>query len=232
MAKSRAATQQAVQSALRVDAKENAGTWRAYQALWEAEFGNIAGARSGADEALRIAPGTYYPRLVSAMALSRVGQSVAAQTLADELAKEYPSDTGVQFFFLPPLRASVALNRHHPEQAIAYLQPATEYELGANYPALEATPLYPAIPSRPGISDGGKGPKPAAEFQKLIDHRGIVLNSPLGALAHLQIGRAYAMAGDRAKAKAAYQDFLTLWKDADPDIPIYKQAKAEYAKLQ
>jgi len=231
LAKARATTEQAVQSARRADAKENAGTWQAYQALWDAEFGNRAPAHSAADEALRLAPASYSPRLVSAMALARAGQTAAAQKLADELAKEYPSDTGVQFFYLPAIRASIALDRGHPEQAVAVLQPATAYEYGVNYPALEAAPLYPAYLRGLAFLMAGKGTEAAAEFQKLIDHRGIVLNSPLGALAHLQIGRAYAMAGDRDKAKAAYQDFLALWKDADPDIPIYKEAKTEYAKL-
>jgi serine/threonine protein kinase/tetratricopeptide (TPR) repeat protein len=232
LAESRAASQQAVHSALRADAKENAATWQAYQALWAAEFGNTAQSRSDANEALRIAPGTYYARLVSAMALSRAGQTTAAQKLADELAKDYPSDTAMHFFYLPSVRASNALNSHHPEQAIDLLQPATEYELGQCYPALEAAPLYPAYVRGLAFLMAGKGTEATAEFQKLLDHRGIVLNSPLGPLAHLQIGRAYAMAGDTAKAKAGYQNFLTLWKDADPDIPIYQQAKAEYARLR
>jgi eukaryotic-like serine/threonine-protein kinase len=232
VAKSRAASQKAVQSALRADANESAGTWQGYQALWAAEFGNTGEARAAADEALRLAPETYYPRQLSAMALSRTGKVAAAQKLADELAKDYPADTGMQNFFLPALRASIALNSHHPEQAIDFLRPASEYELGRSYPAFEAEALYPAYLRGLAFLMMGKGTEAAAEFQKLIDHRGIVLNSPLGALAHLQMGRAYAIAGETAKAKAAYQDFLTLWKDADPDIPIYKEAKAEYARLQ
>jgi eukaryotic-like serine/threonine-protein kinase len=232
IAEARNASRRAAQSAVGADAKEDAATWQAAQALWDAEFGDSSKARSAADEALRTGPATYWPRLFAAVALSRAGQVAAAQKLADALAKEYPSDTQVQGYYLPVIRASMALTGHHADQAIKLLQPAAEYELGRMYGPFLSAPIYPAYVRGLAFLMAGNGQQAAGEFQKLIDHRGIVQNLPVGALARLQLGRAYAMAGDRAKAKAAYQDFLTLWKGADPDIPIYKQAKAEYAKLE
>jgi len=149
-----------------------------------------------------------------------------AQILTDDLAKRFPEDTAVEFNYLPTLHAQLALNGNDTSKAIDALRAAAPYELGWRghlYPVYEHGEVYLAA---------HQGSEAAAEFQKILDHSGIVFDDPIGALAHLQIGRAYAMQGDRAKAKAAYQDFLTLWKDADPDIPILKQARAEYAKLQ
>ena len=224
MKKARDLLQRAISSALRADLKENAARLWATQALWEAEFGNTEQARSAAEEALRIGSGTS-PPVEAAIALARAKQADKAEKLAERLEKEFPSATDVHSYYLPILRAYNSLTSHDAEHALELLQPATEYDLA------DAGPLYPAYARGLAFLMEGKGIEAAAEFRKLIDHPGIVVNSPLGALAHLQIGRAYAMTGDTAKAKAAYQDFLTLWKDADPDIPIYKQAKAEYAKL-
>jgi tetratricopeptide (TPR) repeat protein len=134
----------------------------------------------------------------------------------------------VQFNYLPTLHAQLALNQNDTAKALEVLQAAGPYELGNVGPI----PLYPAYVRGTVYLAAHQGSEAAAEFQKILDHRGIVLNEPIGALAHLQLGRAYAMEGDTAKARDAYPDFLTLWKDADPDIPILKQAKAEYAKLQ
>jgi tetratricopeptide (TPR) repeat protein len=158
--------------------------------------------------------------------LARAGDTVAAEKLTAELDKNFPLDTLVHRYRLPAIRAAVAVQRKDPKRALELLQAASAIELGDTGNLL---PVYVRGEAYLMLHDGSRA---AAEFQKFVDHRGLVLNSPIGALAHLQIGRAFAMAGDTAKAKAAYQDFLTLWKDADPDVPILKQAKAEYARLQ
>jgi len=145
----------------------------------------------------------------------------------------YPTNTILKLYWLPTINAAIELSRGNSSQALVYLEAAAPYELGSPPPLQEGT-LYPAYLRGQAYLLAHNGTAAAAEFQKLVDHRGIVLNFVTGSLAHLQIGRAYAIAGDPAKAKAAYQDFFSLWKDADPDpdIPILKEAKAEYAKLQ
>jgi hypothetical protein len=153
--------------------------------------------------------------------------------LAGNLGKRFSEDAVVQFNYLPTLRAKIAVSHADPAQALDILRVAAPYELGLpaigyyNWPN-----LYPVYLRGEAYLAGHQGREAAVEFQKILDHRGIVLNEPIGALAHLGLARAYALSGDTAKAKTAYQDFLTLWKDADPDIPILKHAKAEYAKLQ
>jgi hypothetical protein len=149
------------------------------------------------------------------------------------LGKRFPEGTIIQFNYLPTLRAKLALLRSNPQQALDSLQAAAPYELGLPALSFYNWPnMYPVYVRGEAYLAAHQGKEAAAEFQKILNHRGIVLNEPIGALAHLQLGRAYAMSGDSAKARAAYEDFLTLWKDADPDIPVLQQAKAEYAKLQ
>jgi tetratricopeptide (TPR) repeat protein len=168
-----------------------------------------------------------------ALALEYAGDTNRAQALADDLGKSFPEDTVVQLNYLPTLRAKLALSHSNPLQALEALGIAAPYELGLAAISYYNWPnLYPVYVRGEAYLAAHQGREAAAEFQKILDHRGIVLNEPIGALAHLQMGRAYAMQGDTAKARAAYQDFLTLWKDADPDIPILLEAKAEYAKLQ
>jgi hypothetical protein len=140
-------------------------------------------------------------------------------------------NTVLKLYWLPTLKAAIELHGGNSAQALLFLEAAAPYELGEPPPLQEGT-LYPAYLRGEAYLAAHNGTAAAAEFQKFIDHRGIIINFPLGALAHLGIARAYALSGDTAKAKAAYLDFLTLWKDADPDIPILKEAKAEYAKLQ
>jgi tetratricopeptide (TPR) repeat protein len=153
--------------------------------------------------------------------------------LADELGKAFPDATIVQFNYLPTLRAKLAVNRGNASEAIQDLKAASPYELGqTRYSTLDWNAMYPVYVRGEAYLAAHEGSKAAAEFQKILDHRGVVVNEPIGALAHLQLGRAYALQGDTAKARTKYQDFLTLWKDADPDIPILKEAKAEYAKLK
>jgi predicted Zn-dependent protease len=168
-----------------------------------------------------------------ALALAYAGDANRAQAFADDLGKRYPEDTTLQFNYLPTLRAKIALLHSNPQKAIDILAAAAPYELGLPAVGIYNWPnLYPVYMRGEAYLAARRDSEAAAEFQKILDHRGIVFNEPIGALAHLQLGRAYAMQGDTAKSRAAYQDFLTLWKDADPDIPVLKQAKAEYAKLQ
>ena len=164
--------------------------------------------------------------LTVGMALSRTEKTVAAQKLVVKLQKDYPNNTVVKTFWLPTIRAAVELKNSNPTKAIEYLELTQPYELN---PYQNLYPAYVRGQARLMMHDGAAA---ATEFQKLIHYRGVVQNDPVGALAHLQLGRAYAVQGDSTKAKAAYQEFLTLWKDADPDIPVLKQAKVEYAKLQ
>jgi eukaryotic-like serine/threonine-protein kinase len=151
-----------------------------------------------------------------------------AKAVTDDLGRKFPQRTLVQFNYLQTLNAQLALNAHDSAKAVEALQTIAPYELGD----VGFGTLYQVFVRGEAYLAAHQGNKAAAEFQKILDHRGIVENDPIGALAHLQIGRAYAMQGDSAKAKAAYQDFLTFWKDADPDIPILIAAKSEYAKLQ
>jgi tetratricopeptide (TPR) repeat protein len=166
-------------------------------------------------------------------ALVLSGDISGSQMLAEDLAKRFPEDTPVQFEYLPTLRALFALYDKAPLDAIERLQTAIPYDLAMPGTAFFAKfgGLYPAYVRGQAYLQAGRGREAAAEFQKVLDHRGIVLADPIGALAHLQLGRAYVIAGDMAKAKNAYQDFFTLWNDADADIPILRQARAEYAKL-
>jgi len=162
------------------------------------------------------------------------GDSSQAQTLTNDLESSFPEDTSVKFNYLPTVRAFLALNHGDPAKAIDLLQVAVPYELGQ--PRSTQTgffgALYPIYARGQAYLAARQGAEAVREFQKVLDHPGIMVGDPIGVLAHLQLGRAYAMQGDGTKAKAAYQDFLTLWKDADPGIPVLKQAKAEYAKLQ
>jgi tetratricopeptide (TPR) repeat protein len=224
--KSRDFARRAVDSAVRADLREVAALRQVNAAWREAELGNTATAKQGVTAALALAPG-WRVKAVAALTLARIGDSPRAKALAEELRKEYPTNTLLKQYYLPVIDAAVELDKNDSSKAIVDLEGAAAYELG-----YWAWNLYPAYARGQAYLVAHDGAAAAAEFQKLLDHRGIVGNFVTGALAHLQLGRAYAMQGDTAKARAAYQDFLTLWKEADPDIPILKQAKAEYAKLQ
>ena len=225
LGKSRELSRRAVASAERAEEKEVAAGHEADAALREALFGNAEEARHRATAALGLSNGRS-TQFGTALALAFAGDAVRAQTLADDLGKRFPENALVHFNYLPTIRAQLALSRTDSPKAIEALQAAAAYELGS------PGGLYPVYVRGEAYLAARQGKEAAAEFQKIIDYRGIVQNSPIGALAHLQIGRAYAMQGDTAKAKAAYQDFLTLWKDADADIPILIAAKTEYAKLK
>jgi eukaryotic-like serine/threonine-protein kinase len=219
----------AMNSARHNDAKESAAAYQAAAALREVESGNREQARAEANAALKLGPNRDV-RVIAALALARAGDTAAAEKLAAELDKTFPLHTLVQRYWLPTILAAVALERKDPDRAIELLKVASTVELAQpTNITVYICPVYLRGEAYLMLHDGNRA---ATEFQKFIDHRGVVMNFPLGALARLGLARAYAMQGDTAKAKAAYQDFLTLWKDADPDIPILKQAKAEYAKLQ
>ena len=229
LTKARDFSRRAVDSAIRADSKETAASWQVTAALREAEFGNAALARQGVAAALALSRGRHV-KLLAALTLARIGDVPRAKALAEELEKSYPTNTLLKLYWLPTIHAAIELNKGDSSQPLEYLEATAPYELGAAGTFINC--LYPAYVRGQAYLLANNGTAATAEFQKLVDHRGIVGNFVTGSLAHVQIGRAYVMAGDTAKAKAAYQDFFSLWKDADPDIPILKQARAEYAKLQ
>jgi len=234
--KARELSRRAVESALRANAKESAALWEVNAAIREVIFGNPDEARKGAAAALAIAPESRDAVIEAALAYAFAGDLARARSLAG-LAKRFPENTVVQSVWLPTIRAQLAIAHKDPAQSIELLQPAVSYELGLSVGNANNSCLYPVYVRGQAYLSARQGQSAAAEFQKILDHRGLVWNCPTGALAHLGLGRAFALAaagvqGDTSKARAAYNDFLTLWKDADPDIPILKEAKAEYAKLQ
>jgi tetratricopeptide (TPR) repeat protein len=226
-------SRRAMESAERADEKEVSASFSATSGLREALFGNAREARQRASLAVARSSGVDV-QYASALALAYTGDAGRAQRLTEELNKRFPEATTVQFNYLPTVRAKFALNRGNPSEALEMLRAAVPYELGQTTFSGEYAwnGLYPVFVRGEAYLAARQANEAAAEFQKILDHRGIVWNSPIGALAHLQLGRAYAVQGDTAKARAAYQDFLSLWKDADPNIPVFQQAKTEYAKLQ
>jgi eukaryotic-like serine/threonine-protein kinase len=233
LGKAREFSRRAADSAERAGLKRALAGYYAVSALREGLFGDSANARQQVGLAKGRSTGTVQDDFGLALALAYAGDESRAQALADDLNRRSPEETTVQFNFLLTLRAKLALGHSNPQQALEILGAAAPYELGSPAIGFYNWPnLYPVYVRGEAYLAAHQGKEAAAEFQKILDHRGIVLNEPIGALAHLQLGRAYALQGDTAKARMAYQDFLALWKDADPDIPILKQAKAEYAKFQ
>jgi len=230
LAKARDFSRRAADSALRVDSKETAALWQVNGALREAEFGNAEVARHNVAAALATSPGRDV-KVLASLALSRAGDTARAKTMIDELEKTNPFNTVLKVYWLPTLKAAIDLAKGNSAEALVSLEAAAPYEQGQPPPAQFGT-LYPAYLSGYAYLAAHNGTAAAAEFQKFLDHRGLVVNFPLATLARVGLGRAYTLSGDKTKAKAAYQDFLNLWKDADSDIPILKEARAEYAKLQ
>jgi eukaryotic-like serine/threonine-protein kinase len=228
LGKAREYFRRAVDAEMRAGSQEGASGIQASAALREAEFGNLAKARKDVATALALSPGRD-GKVVAAMVFALTGDSSRANALVDDLQKTYPLDTLMQFYSLPAVRAAAELRRGNPAKAQTLIERARPYELA--WPT-DLGSLY--VINLRGLIHLAlhRGNDAAADFRNILDHPGLNDNSPMGALAHLQIGRAYTMSGDPAKARAAYQDFFALWKDADPDIPILKQAKVEYAKLQ
>ncbi|HTQ87271.1 MAG TPA: tetratricopeptide repeat protein, partial [Candidatus Solibacter sp.] len=232
LGKAREVTRRAVLSAGAAQNKEAEAVWTLDGALREALFGNFAEARKQADAALKFAPGSRNVEIEAALALAIAGDAARAQALADDLNKRFPLNTVTQSVWLPTIRAQLEIHGKTPSSAADFLQAAVPYELGVSVgPLGYLSCIYPAYVRGEAYLAGNRGAAAAAEFQKILDHRGLVRNCPTAALARLGLGRAYAMTGDSAKARTAYQDFFALWKDADPDVPILKQAKSEYAKL-
>jgi eukaryotic-like serine/threonine-protein kinase len=223
--KARELSHRAVEAAERAQEKETAGSYEGSAALRESLFGNSAEAEQRAKNALLLSTGRD-EQASAALALSFSGKTIHAQALASELAKKFQEDTTVQFNYLPTIRAQLLMLRHDPVGAINALQKSAPYELGMT------GALFPVYVRGTAFLAQRNGIGAATEFRKILDHPGAVLSVPIGALAHLGLARAYALQGETVKAPAAYKDFFTLWKDADPDIPILKAAKAEYAKLQ
>jgi tetratricopeptide (TPR) repeat protein len=223
----------AVDIARQAGRPESASQHEAEAAVREALFVNLPEARRSAAAVLEFS-GNQDAEYGAALALALAGDSAGSQRIADDMDSRSPEDTEVQFSYLPVLRAVAALNRGEPSRAIELLQAAAPYELGllGNDTIGFVGSLYSIYTRGEAYLSAKRGPEAAVEFQKILDHRGIVGTEPIGALARLQLGRALVVSGDKIKAKSAYEDFLRLWKDADPDIPIFRQAKMEYAKLQ
>lgn len=226
-------SRKATELALQVGHRERAALYEAGAALREALFGNSATAKQDAMAALELSKGRGV-EYGAAIALALSGDLSRAEALTNDLEKRFPEDTSVQFSYLPTLRAVVNLEHGKPSNAIELLQIAAPDELGAPGSSFFGFygALYPVYFRGEAYLAAHKGVEAAAEFEKILRHRSIFVSDPMGALAHLQLARAYALAGNKTKARSGYQDFFTLWKDADSDIPILRQAKAEYARLQ
>jgi DNA-binding winged helix-turn-helix (wHTH) protein/tetratricopeptide (TPR) repeat protein len=211
---------------------ERAAMFETGAALWEAMFGNAQAAQRGATAALALAKNREI-EYGTAFALALAGDSAKAKILADDLEQHFPEDTSVRFSYLPVLRAQLALNRGQTAGAIEMLQTATANELGQPRSTLQGFygALYPIYVRGEAYLAGRRGAEAVAEFQKIINHQGIIISDPIGALAHLELGRSYILLRDRPRARAAYQDFFELWNNADPEIPILRQARAEYGEL-
>ena len=242
LGKARELTKRAVDSAIRADSKENGAIFQAIAAQRQAAFGNAAEVRQSATEALKLAPASQGVGVEVALAFAMAGDTARAESMAQDLGKRYPLDTQMQSLWLPSIQAQLALNKKNPAAALNALQAASPIELGQIGFVVNISCLYHVYVRGEAYLATRQGSAAAAEFQKILDHSGIVWNCWTGALAHLGVARANALEARtlqgadadaaRVRALSAYKDFLALWEDADPDIPILKQAKAEDAKLQ
>jgi serine/threonine protein kinase/tetratricopeptide (TPR) repeat protein len=242
LGKARELTKKAVDSAIRADNKETGAIWQAIAAQREAAYGYPAEARQSAAEALNLVPTSQGVEVEAALAFAMEGDTARAESMAQDLGKRFPLDRQVQSLWLPAIQAQLSLDKKNPASALNTLQAASPIELGQILFVVNISCLYPTYVRGEAYLAAGQGSAAAVEFQKILDHSGIVWNCWTGALAHLGVARANALQSRtsqgadadaaRVRALAAYKDFLTLWKDADPDIPILKEAKAEYAKLQ
>ncbi len=247
LGKGRELTKRAVDSAIRADSKENGAIWQAIAAQREAAFGYAAEARQSAAAALKLVPTSQGVEVEATLAYAMAGDTARAESLAKDLGKRFPLDTQMQSMWLPAIQAQMALAKKNPAAAVTALQASVPpIELGQVNFVSNLSCLYPTYVRGEANLAAGQGKESAAEFQKILDHSGMVWNCWTGALAHLGVARANALQAKtfqgqgqgadadaaRVRALTAYKDFLTLWKDADPDIPVLKEAKAEYAKLQ
>ena len=242
LGKARELTKRAVESAIRTDNKESGAIWHANAALQQAAYGNTIEARQSAAAALKLAPTSQGVEVEAALAFAMTGNTARAESLAQDLGKRFPLHNQMQSLWVPAIQAQLSLDKKNPTAALTALQAPSSIELGSILFVTNVSCLYPTYLRGEAYLSAGQGRAAAAEFQKILDHSGIVWNCWTGALAHLGVGRGNALEAKtsqgadadaaRVRAVAAYKDFLTLWKDADPDIPILKEAEAEYAKLQ
>ncbi len=230
LSKAREFSQRAIDSAEHADAPESAALWQANAALREAEFGNTSQARDQIARALKLNSGRDV-EILAALTEARAEDPSGAENLANKLDRDYPLDTMIQDYWLPSIRAAIELDRNNPQKALDLLQPAATFELGEPQQFQFGT-MYPIYIRGEAYLLKGLGQEASVEFQKILDHRGLVMNFPLGCLARFQMGRAKDVGGDKASARVALSDFLALWKDADPGIPVLDRAKSESAKLR
>jgi tetratricopeptide (TPR) repeat protein len=229
----RRSSSRAVDLALQEGAREKAASYRAARAVWEAICGNANEGKRTSMAALELSKGRDV-QYAAGLALALSGDSSRSEALAGDLENRFPEDTFAKFTYTPILRALAALGRGQPADSVERLQIALRYELavnGLNFPYFNLGGLHSAYVRGEAFIASHRYAEATAEFQKILDHRGIVGLDPIGALAHLQLGRVFALSGDKGKAKAAYETFFTFWKDADADIPTLKSAKAEYGRL-
>jgi tetratricopeptide (TPR) repeat protein len=229
----RQSSSRAIDLARQQGGREVSATYQAARAVWEAMCGNAVEAKKNAMAALELSKGRDV-EYAAALALAFSGDSARSQPLRDDLEQRFPEDTFAKFTYVPVLRALSALAHGKPTDSVEQLQITLPYELAVNGLTFSQYlgGLHSAYVRGEALLAAHQYAAAVAEFQKILEHRGIVGADPIGALAHLQLGRTFALAGDPVKAKGAYGDFLTLWKDADSDVPILVQAKAEYARLQ
>jgi hypothetical protein len=242
LGKARELTKLAEDSAVRADSKEAGAIWQENAAIAQAAYGNLAEARKLAAEALKLVPRSQGVEAEAALAFAIAGDEALAESLAQGLGKRFPLDTQMQSLWLPAIQAQLALDSKNPSSALTALQAASPVEFGSIGFLNNASCLYHVYVRGEAYLAAGQGVAAAAEFQKILDHSGIVWNCWTGALAHLGVARANALQSRtshgadadaaRVRALAAYKDFHTLWKDADPDIPILNEAKSEFAKFQ
>jgi eukaryotic-like serine/threonine-protein kinase len=233
---------QAVDSAIRADSKETGAVWQADFALQQAAYGSRTESLQSAATALKLAPASRGVEVEAALAFALAGDTAKAESLAQDIEKRFPLDTQIQSLWLPAIRMQLALDKKQPDRALEVPPPTSPLELGLIQFAAGISCLYPTYVRGEAYLAAGQGRQAAAEFQKILDHSGIVWNCWTGALAHLEVGRANALEAKtmpqpdadaaHSRALAAYKDFFDLWQDADKGIPILKQARAEYAKLQ
>ena len=231
ISEARSLTHRAAESAVRADTKESAALYLADAGIRDAAFGNRDQAREFVKESTKVAE-SRDAQILAALGSARAGDLPHAQAIADDMNRRFPVNTVIQNVWLPTIRAQIELSRGNAAKAIDLLKTPATYELGEGIGSLNIVCILPAYTRGEAYLAAKDGASAAAEFQKILDHRGLVSNCWTGALSHLGIARAAALQGDQSKARTAYQDFLALWKDADPSIPLLQQAKSEYAKLQ
>ncbi len=232
LSQARTLDDQAVATAQRDGMAEDAWLWNLDAALREAEMGDPARARQIAGALLKTPGLDRYTQAVAALALARAGDAAGAQTVADSLAKAYPNDTTMSDYWLPSIRAAISLDHNDAAQALQDLQPSKPYEAGLEPPFTNTITMYPVYLRGLALLQEKQGQQAAEVFQELLDHRGVIANFPIGALAQLDLARAQAMAGDAAAARTSYQNFLALWHTADPNLALLLQARSEYARLK